>query len=185
MKRNDAPIFSEQYLEGLRRLSEGGDLKHLHPFAPGGLAFTVITKARVTFHHQRDECLSAKPGTQLWYSGKIAGLADALEAAVGEGRVRDVATEAFCLGLVVREMSIQGAHGGAIEVHAEHTDRISTVAAESKERAHQKAKVWQAEADKHWAKNSQLTNSGVAKKIADRIGGNVDTIRKAIRKPGK
>lgn len=49
--------------------------------------------------------------------------------------------------------------------------------------AEQKWASWQAEAEKIWKKNPILSNRDVAKKVAKKIGGTPETIRKKIKKP--
>lgn len=84
------------------------------------------------------------------------------------GEVRDIVQN----GVVHIRKNIGGGREGGIK---------STIV--RKEKAKSNYEIWQAEADKIWQENSNLSNSRVAELIAKKIGGKADTIRKYIKKP--
>lgn len=116
-KRKNAPIFAAQYLDGLKRVAEGNARHPQNPFDPTGAAFKIIVMARGRALQYADECSVAKTGTHLWYCKQIAALAEEFEAAQREKRIRDALGDAFVLGMLAREFSVQQTHGTAIDTH--------------------------------------------------------------------
>ena len=120
------------------------------------------------------------------YAKRILRMIDLTKAAIARGNADEAARMAVDVGRLVTEAKIKGSW----ERHAlrgeKNASTLRTVTCRTnkirQDEATSRLETWQAMADQLWAANSHLSKADVAARIAIKVGGNPNTIRRKIRR---
>jgi hypothetical protein len=118
------------------------------------------------------------------YAKRILRMIELTKAATARGEADEAARMALDVGRLTTEAKIKGLweqHALRGEKNASNLRTVTRRANKIRqEKATPRLETWQAMADQMWAANSHLSKTDVATRIADKIGGNPDTIRRKI-----
>jgi hypothetical protein len=176
-RRDPAEVFGKIYEAAIQASKEG----RAQPNTSGGLPGLVARCRRILT--EAGNPTDPPPSTPGFYAKGIVGLAQQLEAERKRCDIDAIIDTAMTIGMVLREFALSVKHGGAVAFYAEQASVLSAANAARTDESKAMRARWQADANRVWEKNPRLSRLDVAKKIA--AGANIDTVRKAIRKPGK